>query len=647
MPDKINDELKRVPFNDSPGKDQRYSEYYSLFQDYKDHKLQSVRSFNKNGINRNILNYVQDSVDRMNEYHLKPAHKEDWQNNVFDPITRDKLIAILSKLASARMKPELIMKPFSIFSTDDIAARRNVYTDLLESANYHNSDGNQLIWELFTVLSEGTVIGYESWMKGTRKVDYVKEFDPDTGAKKTESMTIDDWDDVYGEIVPIDEFYPETMWMSARDFGIKMKKCFRAREMTLDGFMAEFGAYPQAKTVYAANSYMDADGKLPWGISSDIDQSNVLVLYWYDETRDKHGIWANGTELYWGCFPWNHKKLPFWLGIGEPIHHQLLWGKSLPDKLMGMQDIDNAVFNAMLDQLYLALNSPTFIDGVANLEEGYLEPGRIYEIDAGAKVQQANVGNVDSASFPMLNLIRRSMETSSLSDQAQGVPTGGRKTKFEVQSLQEGAMNIAALTLQLMEDYMTRKYRLRMYNILQYYSMPSRKKSGKKQFKYIEIENAKLTNNKIGTKKIQIVGGPSEVVPGEQLQSPQFLGADQAALPPEEQKVEAIVLDRDYLMHREFDLDVRMIPNASVKDSEIDRKNKNIQYFQLTRQDPLFNPVDGAKDLAEAFDKPESVVVEPQQQGPSPQEVTNQGVGPRNPEFAPPAPSTEKSLEQF
>jgi len=247
----------------------------------------------------------------------------------------------------------------------------------------------------------------------------------------------------------------------------------------------------------------------------------------------------------------------------------------------------------------------------------------------------------------MLNLIRRSMETSSLSDQAQGVPTGGRKTKFEVQSLQEGAMNIAALTLQLMEDYMTRKYRLRMYNILQYYSMPSRKKSGKKQFKYIEIENAKLTNNKIGTKKIQIVGGPSEVVPGEQLQSPQFLGADQAALPPEEQKVEAIVLDRDYLMHREFDLDVRMIPNASVKDSEIDRKNKNIQYFQLTRQDPLFNPVDGAKDLAEAFDKPESVVVEPQQQGPSPQEVTNQGVGPRNPEFAPPAPSTEKSLEQF
>ena len=118
-------------------------------------------------------------------------------------------------------------------------------------------------------------------------------------------------------------------------------------------------------------------------ISSDIDQSNVLVLKWYDETNDRYAIWANGVELYWGCFPWNHKKLPFWIGIGEPIHHQLLWGKSLPDKLMGMQDINNAVFNAMLDQLYLALNSPVFIDGMANIDEGYLEPGRIYEVDPG------------------------------------------------------------------------------------------------------------------------------------------------------------------------------------------------------------------------------------------------------------------------
>jgi len=624
MAEKKNEELQRVPFNADPGKNQRYDEYYSLFQEYKDHKLQNIRFFNKGGVGRNIRDYTQDNVDRMNEYHLKPSHKEAWQANTFDPITRDKTIAILSRLASSRMKPDLIMKPWSIFATDDITMRRNIYTDLLENANYHNDDGNQLIWELYTMLSEGTVIGHESWMKGTRKVEYVKEFDADTGEKKTESMEIDDWDDVYGEIVPIDEFYPETMWMNAHDFGIKMKRCFRAKELSLSMFMSEFGNYAGADTVLPTSAYMDKDGKMPWGISDDIEQSNVLVLYWYDETNDKHAIWANGVELYWGCFPWNHKSLPFWIGIGEPIHKQLLWGKALPDKLMGMQDVNNAVFNAMLDQLYLALNSPTFIDGMSNIDEGYLEPGRIYEVDAGAKVQQAKVGNVDAASFPMLQLIRKSMETTAISDQAQGVPTGGRKTKFEVQSLQAGAMNIAALSLQMMEDYMRRKYWLRMYNVLQYYSMPSRKKSGKKQFKYIEIENTKLNNGKTGTKKIQILGSKSEMPDKATLKGL----AGQAGKEPGEEEVEAIAITRDYLMNKEFDLEVKIVPNSSVRETEQERKLKDAEFYMNTREDPVFDRIMGAKDFAKAFNKSEEIVKEPQApQGPSPQDLVTEATG--------------------
>ena len=623
MAEQKNDELRRVPFNPDPGANHRYDEYYSLFREYKDHKLQNIRFFNKGGLNRNIKSYVQDNVDRMNEYHLKPAHKEIWQSEVFDPITRDKTIAILSRLASARMKPDLIMKPWSIFATDDISMRRNIYTDLLDGANYHNDDGNQLIWELYTMLSEGTVIGEEGWMRGNRKVEYVKEFNPDTGEKKTESMEIDDWDDVYGEIVPIDEFYPETMWMNPRDFGIKMKRCFRAKEMTLSMFMSEFGGYPGADTVLPANAYLDKDGKMPWGISDDIDQSNVLVLKWYDETNDKYAIWANGVELYWGCFPWNHKKLPFWIGIGEPIHNQLLWGKALPDKMMGMQDVNNAVFNAMLDQLYLALNSPTFIDGMSNIDEGYLEPGRIYEIDPGAKIQQAKVGNVDSASFPMLQLIRKSMETTAISDQAQGVPTGGRKTKFEVQALQSGAMNIAALSLQMMEDYMKRKYWLRMYNVLQYYSMPSRKATGKKQFKYIEVEGAKMNNGKTGTKKIQIVGTKSELPDVATLKGM----AGEENTPAGEEKTEAIVITRDYLMNKEFDLDVRIVPNSSVRETEQERKLKDAEFYLNTREDPFFDRATGARDFAKAFNKSEDIVKEPQPQGPNPADVVSEATG--------------------
>ena len=98
-----------------------------MFEKYREEKEQNVRFFNKGGLGRNIYDYVKDSVDRMNEYKLKPDWKEDWQNNVFDPITRDKLIAILSKLASSRMKPEILVKPMSIFNSTDVRQKKKIF----------------------------------------------------------------------------------------------------------------------------------------------------------------------------------------------------------------------------------------------------------------------------------------------------------------------------------------------------------------------------------------------------------------------------------------------------------------------------------------------------------------------------------------
>jgi hypothetical protein len=605
-----NKELERVPFNTDIDTETRYEEHWSLFQTYEIERNKPIRFFNKNGIQRNIINYVKDSNDRMNEFHLKPSHKEDWQANTFDPITRDKVIAILSKIATARLKPNLIMKAKSLLENKGSNERKMIYSDLLENANIHNKDQQQTIWEMYTALSEGTVIGYEGWKKGTREVEYVKEYDPDTGERKTEKIKIDAWDDVFGEIVPIEEFYPETIWTN--DIR-NVKRCFRVQELTLSQFMVQYGKFGKANTVQAKSSYI-INEKLPWGISENVDSKNVQVLHYYDEDKDKLGVWANGVELYYGPLPFNHKVHPFWLIQTEPIHHQFLYGKSLPDKLMGMQDIDNATFNAMLDQLFLSLNSPLFVDGNVDLEDGYLEPGRIYETDPGTKVQRAALGSVDSQAFNMLGLIKRSMEESSVSAQAQGVPTGGRKTKFEVQTLQEGAMNLAGLFLQLFEGGITHKYWLRMHNILQYYTMPSRVDSGKNKFKYIQLDNRMLTNGKIGKKMIQIVGSQEEQ-PGMQEM---VTAAEEESGEPFDvltSNIQPITITRDYLINKDFDFEIEIVPNSSVKSSEVDEKNKNIAFYQATREDPMYDQEMNAKDFARAFGKPEEIVKgQPQQQ---------------------------------
>ncbi|NTU69232.1 hypothetical protein HGB13_00160 [bacterium] len=610
MIDKKEEIVPQKPFNESLETEQEYKDNWVEFLKYQEHRNQSVRFLNKNGQDRSILDYVKDSVDRMNEYHLQPDWKSDWQNNVFDPITRNKLIAILSKIASSRMKPELFAKARSIFNTESTIERKMIFSDLLENANRHNKDEVQLIWEMYTCMSEGTVIGYESWKKDAREVEYIKSVDPDTGKVESETIKVNAWDDVFGEIVPINEFFPESIWV--HDIS-QVKRCFRTKILSLEKFKDEYGSFKNASRVNAAGFYM-TESNFDWGIVSETRADEVFVLHYYNEVKDRLKIWANGTEIYNGPMPWNHKKLPFWLAIFEPIHHQFLYGKSLPDKLMGMQDVDNALFNGMLDQLFIGLNSPIFATGeVDDIGDGFLEPSKVYHGDQDSTLSKINLGTVDATNFNMLSLIKKGMEETSISAQAQGVASGGRKTKYETQQLQEGALSLASLFLQIMESCYAQKYWLRMYNVIQYYSMPSSVESDKPQFKYIVLENRKLTNGKIGKKMIQITDNVPENAKEDLVKiAEQESGQD---FDPMESRVEPIVITRDWLMNHELDLEIRIVPNSSVKESEADRKNKAIAFFGYANQNPMFDQEVISKSLAEALDQPEDSVKKPEAAG--------------------------------
>ena len=631
MKDKKKEEevITRPAYNLDQNKEDNYSKHWTKFQEYETNRNQTIRFFNKSGVSRNILDYVRDSVDRMNEYHPMPAHKEDWQSNVFDPITRNKLIGILSKIASTRMKPDLVVKPRSIFKTEGTYEKKMIFSDLLEAANRHNKDELQLIWEMYTCMSQGTVVGYESWKKDTREIEYIKEVDPDTGEVKTEKMSVNAWDDVFGEIVPLNEWYPETIWV--HDIGA-IKRCFRAQRMRGEAFRDTYKNFPNFDKCQPSGAYA-VDGVYDWGIPADINGDEYFVLHYYDEVNDKLMIWGSGTELYNGPMPWNHKRLPFWLSQFEPISDRLIYGKSLPDKLMGMQDMNNGLFNGILDQLFIGLNSPIFTDGdVDDLGDGYLEPGRIYHGEQGTSMSKVNLGGIDPTAYNVLNLIKQGMEEASMSAQSNGVATGGRKTKFEVQQLQEGALNLASLFLQIMESCYAQKYWLRMYNIIQYYSQPSSVEGDKPQFKFITLENRKLTNGKIGKKMIQI----SDTYGSDAKQQLTDIASKEEGKPFDvlNSKVEPIIITRDWLMNHEMDLEIRIIPNSSVKDSNADKTNKDIAFYQMTANDPMIDPIKNRKDLAEAFGKDEDIVKE--QQNPQEQDVTA-GL----PKVATEAPNTE------
>ena len=597
-----------VDWNPTPEQNDRYLKHYELFREYEQNRNQTFRFFK----DRTLIEYIKDSVDRMNEYALKPEYKEEWQNNTFDPVTRNKVMTVLSKIASSRMKPEVSGGAKKLMNFKNIRERAMLMGSLLEAANKHNNDARQIIWEMYSAMSEGTVIGYEDWKKDMRTVNYVKDYNPDTGEIETEEVTVDAWDDVFGELVPVKEFFPETVWVNSID---ALHRCFRVKAMKFSLFQDMFGKFKNSKDVMPMQDYYTDTSEVPWGLPTDADPKNVFVMQYYDEIKDKLGIWANGVEIYYGPMPWNHKKLPFWSTQFEIIHPDFLFGKSMPDKLMSMQDMNNGVFNSMLDQLLMALNSPIFVDGeIDDLDDDFIEPGRIYSMDPGTKIQKGTLGAVDPTAYQMLNLIKRSMEESSVSAQAQGIATGGRKTRAEVEVLQEGALNLASLFLQIMETSMGRKYELRLANILQYYTMPSNKDDDKLRFKFIVLEDTKLTNGRNGKRLIQITDD-AETQPTKAEMVGIAENEEGKEFDPATSTVEPIVVTRQYIMDKEYSFEIVITPNSSVKESEQQKKRNDVTFYQMTAENPMIDQPENLRDLADAFDKDPSIVKEAPKQG--------------------------------
>jgi len=159
-----------------------------------------------------------------------------------------------------------------------------------------------------------------------------------------------------------------------------------------------------------------------------------------------------------------------------------------------------------------------------------------------------------------------------------------------------------------------------MYNILQYYSMPSTSANGKPKYKLITIDDQPLMNGRVGRKMIQITGGMNEQLNRGDLKK---LAGTEDVLKADK---EVVMITRNELVNRNFDMEMQIVPNASIKDSELMKKKNDITFYQSTVGNPMFNQAMTAKDFARAFDKPDEIVNDKPETQENVQ-MQNEGVG--------------------
>jgi hypothetical protein len=539
--------------------------------------------------NRTFLEYIEDSLKRINQYKEKPSYKKWWQANMSGSTTRNKLIGILSKLAANAMVPQVV-------SDNDISflarKKEQVANYLLKKANYKNKDDKKLVLEMFECMAKGTVVGFEGWKYEENNARVILDEDPQTGELKFKEEKYNKWNDVYGEIVPLEDIYFGDIYVNDIQ---DMDDIIWRTVLTKTQFDIAFEGYPDADKVVPKNSILaeGEDKTIFYQCSDDINEDEVEILRYFNQSTDEfiiiaNGIWINPIKNKTiSPIPFNHGRLPFWSAVFELLDAKYIYGKSIADKMIADQDMEDKVFDNILDRLTMALKAPIVASGLTtSLTDGYLEPDKVLELgenNINAKVERLNLQEPGQGSFSILDILARRLEQTSISSEVAGASGSGNKTARQVLIEREGALQLVSLFLKFMEFGERDKYILRLSNIFQFYTLPSHKKDNK--FRKMVLRNERMSNGKIGNIQLEFV---NKITTNKEEE---MIGGD----------TETIQITPQFI--KDFEADIVMVQRSSISKSEELEQAKEIEFQKTvaTLYPDLYNREVGFQDLISKF----------------------------------------------
>lgn len=545
---------------------------------------------------RTLTDYINDNIKRFIQFKRRPDHKKAWQSNLASSTPNEKLIGILSKLATKGMEARVLsQKEVSMMEV----MREKVFNTLLKSAAIKNNDDFQIILEMLEAYEKGTVIGFEDWYHGNRQIKEVIDQDPETGELKFEVKTIKEWNDVRSSLVNLEDFYPFSLYV--RPGMIQdLDGCFLRSILSEAEFEAEFGMYKDADKVQCRSNLVNQSTPF-WKQSPDVADDQIEVIRMFNKKTDEYIILANQIWINFigkadiSPLPWNHKKLPFWAAVFEPFDANFFYGRSLIDKLISFTDSKDALFDRILDQATLAVSRPIVTDGKAKsaMTRGFLQPSNVISTDwtnGRPNFEVVPIPEPSSAAIALYQVLQQNLERSTVSSEQIGGTSTDNKTATQANIEREGAMQLASLSLTMMEHGIREKNRLRFPNMIQFYSLPSNKDNKEARFKKIILRNEVLSNGKTGTVQVQITPDISQQRTEEMDQ--QVMG-----------NTEFIEVTPSFI--RDYDADIEIVPQSSIKMTESQRQilETNYQKVMNTLYPDLFNRDYGFETLNLVYDK--------------------------------------------
>lgn len=579
------------------------------------YKMQHIRDRNYNYFNdRNLISFIDDSTKRWNGY-VPPRDDltEDWQARVFVNLTRDTVINFLSQVAVNQ--PKAVIKVRNRKGYDD-SKRAYILTKFLEYSR-QKEDGERKFFNCALEMTvKGTVIAYEGFRKTKRKVEEIDYTDVITGKVESKEKSIIDYNDCWRSIVPLEDFYVGNIWQSDMQMqpDVIWKSIIRKVEAKI-----EFGKYPNWKYV-KAGAYTSLVEQLPFFKNvqyAELESDHVEIIRYYNRFKDKMIIVANGVILYNGCIPFTHKKYPFTVGRFEPFAVDFFYGNSLPNKIATDNDILNTLWSMMLDQTILSIHKPVLTDDPDEIEDTVLVPGLVKKVNNKDSYRiLSELQGPDSSHFNMLQLAQNFGKEHS-GFQGGGSATtskGGKVTARQALLQEEQKRQALSLNTKQIEFFECDCAKLRVANILQFYTIPEKNKditgeddAMKNFMRVIRIDDTELTDGSYGTSVVKIANNDKNLPTPEQIDVEETMGEIQG------QNVEVKVVTPDYIRNVEFDVSIEAESSYMQKHSL--EQAMGTEFYQLMLANPLANQMENIREVVKLYDKDPDKFIQQQGQG--------------------------------
>jgi hypothetical protein len=181
---------------------------------------------------------------------------------------------------------------------------------------------------------------------------------------------------------------------------------------------------------------------------------------------------------------------------------------------------------------------------------------KIYVSDI-AQVKPMEIQGVSSADIKMIDIISRGLDLTSVDSNQQGI-AGRGVTAREVVIANENAKKLKGILFLFLSSLWLQKTRLRILNILTYYTLPKVKKivaEGEEdnqidEYNKFIVDNTELNSGGTGTLGIQMVGSK------EDLPSQRSLDVEEETYALQGKKHEAMAITSTYLDNWEYDVSV-------------------------------------------------------------------------------------------